>query len=137
MAVKTGKRMTDTYFELVQQFPLTRIRDDAHLAEAQEVIDCLLGRNLDDGEQQYLDVLTDLVEAYEDEHHTIPDAPEADVLRLLMEANNLTQAKLAKVAGMAQSTISAVLNGNRSLTKDQVVKLAKVFGVSPTVFLPA
>src|SRR5947209_17865795 len=102
MAVKTGKMMTDTYFELVQQFPLVRVRGDAHLAEAQEMIDYLLGRNLDEGEQQYLDVLTDLVEAYEDEHHPIPDAPEADVLRVLLQANNLNQVKLAKLVGMAQ-----------------------------------
>jgi HTH-type transcriptional regulator/antitoxin HigA len=66
----------------------------------------------------------------------MPDASEADVLRELMRSNGLSQPKLAKTAGIAQSTISAVLNGGRSLTKGQVVKLAKVFGVSPAVFLP-
>jgi plasmid maintenance system antidote protein VapI len=29
------------------------------------------------------------------------------------------------------------LNGNRSLTKEQVIKLAKFFHVSPAAFLPA
>jgi hypothetical protein len=29
----------NTYFRLVKQFPLTHIRDDDHLAEAQEMID--------------------------------------------------------------------------------------------------
>jgi transcriptional regulator with XRE-family HTH domain len=38
--------------------------------------------------------------------------------------------KLAKHVGISQSTISAVLNGGRSLTKAQVVKLAKSFRVS-------
>ena len=66
----------------------------------------------------------------------IPDAGEADVLRELMRSNDLTQPQLAKEVGIAQSTLSSVLTGARSLTKDQVVKLAKFFKVAPATFLP-
>jgi len=125
-----------TYFALVKRFPLTHIRDDDHLAAASAVIDQLLQRDLDEGEQEYLNVLTDMVEAYEDVHVPIQDVSEADVLRELMSANRLTQAKLAKAVGIAQSTISAVLNGVRPLTKDQVITLARYFGVAPGAFLP-
>ena len=59
----------------------------------------------------------------------------ADVLGELMRGNQFSQARLAKAAGMSQSTISAVLNGNRSLNKNQVLALAMVFGVSPNAFL--
>jgi len=38
---------------------------------------------------------------------------------------------------MAQSIISAVLNGSRSLTKGQVIKLAGFFNISRVAFLPA
>jgi HTH-type transcriptional regulator / antitoxin HigA len=138
MAVKTRARtMPDTYFELVKRFPLTRIRDDHHLAAAQKLIDELLQQNLDKGEQAYLDVLTDLVEIYEDEHHPIPDASEADVLRELMAANRLTQQQLGKQVKISQSTISAILNGHRSLTREQMTTLAKFFHISSAVFLPA
>ncbi len=65
------------------------------------------------------------------------DASEADVLRALMQAHRLSQARLAKQASIAQSTISAVLNGGRSLTKAQVSRLARLFGVSPAAFFPA
>jgi plasmid maintenance system antidote protein VapI len=37
--------------------------------------------------------------------------------------------------GIHQSTISDVLNGNRKLTKDQVIKLASFFNVNPAAFL--
>jgi HTH-type transcriptional regulator/antitoxin HigA len=135
MGIKTNRRtLPDTYFELVRQLPLTHIRDDAHLDAAQEMIDRLLEKNLDQGEQDYLDVLTDLVETYEDEHHPIPDASEADVLRELMRSNGLSQLQLAKKVGIAQSTISAVLNGTRSLTKEQVGHLARFFHISPAAF---
>ena len=100
------------------------------------MIDRLLESNDNGGTQEYLDVLTDLVEAYENEHERIPDASEADVLHELMRANELSQSKLAKKVGISQSTISAVLNGRRSLTKEQVLTLAKFFCVSPAAFLP-
>ena len=129
-------QMPDTYFALVKQFPLTHLRDDDHLDAAQEVIDRLLTRNLDEGEQDYLDVLTDLVESYENTHVEIPTASEADVVRAIMESNGLSQAKLAKRVGISQSTISAVLNGMRSLTKEQVILLAKEFRLSPLAFFP-
>jgi HTH-type transcriptional regulator/antitoxin HigA len=136
--VKTiTKTMPDSYFELVKRFPLARIHDGDHLAEALAVIDRLLREHRDAGAEAYLDVLTVLVEAYEAEHEPMPHAPEADVLRALMEANRLSQNALAKRVGIAQSTLSAVLTGVRSLTKGQVVKLAEYFGVSPAAFLPA
>jgi HTH-type transcriptional regulator/antitoxin HigA len=135
--MKTVSRaMPDAYFKLVKQFPLTHISDDAHLQAAQEMIDRLLESKANGGTQEYLDVLTDLVEAYENEHEHIPDASEADVLRELMRTHELSQSKLAKKVGISQSTISAVLNGARSLTKEQVLTLAKFFHVSPSAFLP-
>ncbi len=134
-------RVPDSYFDLVKKFPLVPIRDDGHLEEAQLIVDRLLREKLDLGGEAYLEayleVLTDLVEAYEDEHHEIEDASEASVLRLLMESNDLTQAELARRIGISASTISAVLNGARTLTKQQVVALAAFFHLSPSVFLPA
>jgi HTH-type transcriptional regulator/antitoxin HigA len=137
MAVKTPvKKLPDTYFALVQQFPLTHIKGEAHLQAAQNMLDRLLEQDLDEGAQEYLDALTDLVETYEDAHEVFPDASEADVLRELMRANDLSQQKLAKEVGISQSTVSAVLNGTRSLTKDQVLTLAAYFHISPAAFLP-
>jgi HTH-type transcriptional regulator/antitoxin HigA len=138
MAVKTTARVVpDTYMDLIRKFPLTHIRDDAHLGEAREVIEPLLAKDLDKGAQDYLDVLIDLVESYEDEHVHILDASEADVLRELMRANNLNQTQLAKAAEIPQSTISALLTGSRTLTKANMVKLGKFFNVSPAIFLKA
>src|ERR1700680_847079 len=105
MPVNTARTLPDTYFQLVQQFPLTHIGDEDHAQAAQEMIDRLLQKELDRGEQAYLDVLTDLVEAYEDEHVLIPDASEADVLGELMRSNGLSQARLAKAVKISQSTL--------------------------------
>ncbi len=126
----------DAYLDLVIEFPLVPIRDDDNLAKAGAMLDQLLHEDLDRGQQDYLEVLTDLVEKYEEEHVPIPDASESDVLRELMRSHGLSQNALKTRTGIAQSTISAVLNGERSLTKEQVITLAGFFGVSPSAFLP-
>lgn len=126
-----------SYYKLVRAFPLAHLRNDRELTAAQQVLDRLLAQDLDDGARAYADVLTDLIEAYENEHERMPDASESDVLRELMHSHGLTQPALAKKVGISQSTISAVLTGARSLTKNQIVRLCKFFNVTPATFLPA
>jgi HTH-type transcriptional regulator / antitoxin HigA len=73
MAVKTKFRLRGairaSYLELVTAFPLASIKSDEHLQEVQKVMDRLLAKGeLDDGAEMYLDALSDLAAAYEDEH---------------------------------------------------------------------
>jgi HTH-type transcriptional regulator / antitoxin HigA len=134
-ATATRRLVPPTYFKLVRAFPLRNIRSD-ELDAALAVAADLMARELDDGGKDDLDALADIIEKYERAAHPIPDAPAADVLRLLMESNRLSQPQLAKAVAIAQSTLSAVLTGARALTADHIVKLARFFKVSPTVFLP-
>ena len=70
---------------------------------------------LDDGEEMYLDALSDLVASYEDEHHAIGPASDADMLRHLMDAKGVTQSQVSQETGIAKSTISEVLAGKRTV----------------------
>jgi HTH-type transcriptional regulator/antitoxin HigA len=106
----------DRYFELVRQFPLRPLRTEADLNAAIAVIDELIDQpRLTLPEQDYLDVLSDLVEAFETE--TIPIRPvnDAELLHFLIEQKSVTQAAAATGAGIAESTISEVLTGKRTL----------------------
>lgn len=138
MAVKTkfglkGKDR-DAYLDLVLAFPLSSIRSDEHLHEAQTVMDSLLAKKkLDDGEMTYLDALSDLVSVYEDEHHAIEPASDADMLRHLMEAKGVTQAQLSQEAGIAKSTISEVLAEKKPFSRQMIRKLAEYFKVEVRV----
>lgn len=131
-----GRGAMESYYGLIKGFPLIPIRDDDYLNPAIEFLDGLLCRDLDEGEEAYLEVLGDLIEAYEDEHVTIPDASEGDVLRLLMESRGITQTRLARESGVPQSTISKVLRGAGRLTRDQIETFAKYFHVGRGAFLP-
>jgi HTH-type transcriptional regulator/antitoxin HigA len=76
-----------------------------------------------------------LIEAYEEEHHPIPDAPPVEVLRTLMDANDLRQKDLFPIFG-SESIVSEILHRKRELNKTRIEKLSKRFHVSPAVFFP-
>src|SRR5882672_3678064 len=70
-------------------------------------------------EEKYAELLTVLIEAYEEEHYPISGASPLEVLAELMAANNLKQKDLAPVFG-SESIISEVLNGKRELNKHHI-----------------
>jgi HTH-type transcriptional regulator / antitoxin HigA len=124
----------DSYLERVVAFPLTSIKSDEHLEEAQKAMDQLLaGGQLDDGEMVYLDALSDLVAAYEDDHHPIEPASDADMLRHLMEAKNVTQAQLSRETAVSKSTISEVLAGKKPLSRQMIRRFAVYFNVDVSI----
>ena len=135
MATRTQFRLKgksrDSYMELVLDFPLASIQSDEHLAEAQRVIDVLLLRGtLDEGEATYLYALSDLVGSWEDQQHAIEPASDADMLRHLMEAKGVTQIQLSQDTGLPKSTISEVLAGKKSFSRQIIRKLAEYFRVN-------
>ncbi|REJ69998.1 MAG: transcriptional regulator [Planctomycetota bacterium] len=138
MATKTVHRfkgkVRDTYLELVQVFPLTSIRSDDDLEAAQEVMDKLLAKGkLSSGESLYLDALSDLVAAFEDEHYPIAPASDADMLRHLMEAKGVNQIQLHRDTKIAKSTISEVLAGKKKFSRQMIRTLADYFDVATSV----
>lgn len=127
----------DRYLKLVRAFALRPIRSDAELDRAIAMIDSLTDRDdLDPGEEDYRDVLADLVHKYEAEHDPIAPVPDADMVRFLLDSNDMTQAELAERSEVAESTISEILAGRRKLSRRHITAISKVFHVSPGVFFP-
>jgi HTH-type transcriptional regulator / antitoxin HigA len=77
--------------------------------------------------------LITLIEAYEEEHHSIPDASPVWVIRALMEASDLRQKDLISVFG-TESIVSEILHKKRGLNKTHIEKLSKRFRIFPVVF---
>jgi HTH-type transcriptional regulator / antitoxin HigA len=84
-------------------------------------------------EEKYAEVLMTLIEAYEEEHHPIAEASPVEVLRALMDANDLRQKDMVQIFG-TESIVSEILNKKRSLNKTHIEKLSKRFRISPAVF---
>lgn len=98
------------------------------------VLDKLASKeNPSNDEEKYAEVLLTLIEAYEEKHHPIPDASPVEVLRALMDANDLRQKDLASIFG-SESIVSEILHKKRGLSKAHIEKLSKRFHISPAVF---
>jgi HTH-type transcriptional regulator/antitoxin HigA len=110
------------------------IKSERQHAEYLAVLDELMGKaHPTSEEEKYAEVLVTLIEAYEEEHHAIPDASPLQVLRALMDGNNLRQKDLVLIFG-TESIVSEVLSGKRELNKSQIAKLSKRFRISPAAF---
>jgi len=110
------------------------IRSARQHEEYLSVLDRLANKeNPTSEEEKYAGVLLTLIEAYEEEVHPIPDAPPVEVLRTLMEANDLRQKDLVPIFG-SESIVSEILHKKRDLNKSHIEKLSKRFHVSPSVF---
>jgi len=82
-----------------------------------------------------IELLTLLVERYEEEHYAVPQASPADVLRFLLDQHGLKQRDLAANLG-GESVVSEVLSGKRKLNAAHIEQLSRRFHVSPAVFFP-
>ena len=86
-------------------------------------------------EQDYLHALATFVERYEEEHDPIPPPSEADILRFLMEARDLSTEGLEEATGVEASVIGEVLEGRGKLGREEIEALVRYFHVGPAVFL--
>jgi HTH-type transcriptional regulator / antitoxin HigA len=85
-------------------------------------------------EEKLLELLSVLIESYEDEHYPIPEVPPNKVLKFLIEEKKLKQKDLFHIFGSTGIT-SEVVNGKRSISKSQAKKLAEFFKVSVELFI--
>ncbi len=114
------------YMTLIARLPLRPIRTDSELDLAAGVIDELTDRNdLSPAESDYLDVLGDLVEKYENEHVEMPHVSDAAMLGSLMEEKGVRQADVVRRTGISKTVLSLVLHGERNLTREHIMALSK------------
>jgi len=85
-------------------------------------------------EQEYSELLTVLIEAFEDANHALEGSPSGSRLRSLMEEHGLRQRDLLDVFG-SRGIASEVVSGKRAISKTQAKKLAEVFHVRADLFL--
>ena len=81
-----------------------------------------------------LELMSVLVERFEEEHYPIPDSPPHRILQHLMEARDTKQADLVPILG-GRGRVSELVNGKRAISKTQAKALANFFHVSAELFI--
>ena len=85
-------------------------------------------------EKALAELLQRLIQAYDDEHYSMPEVPPHEMVKYLMEQRGLKQADLVPVLG-SRAQVSDLVNGKRGISKAQIKKLAEYFGVSAELFI--
>jgi HTH-type transcriptional regulator/antitoxin HigA len=123
------------YGALLQKIPPKVIRTEKENEAYTEILYELNRRSktLTVAEKEFAELLTLLIEDFEEKRYRLPRAHPLEVLRFLMEQHGLRQKDLTEVFGTA-SIVSEVLNGKRELNKEHIERLSERFHVSPELF---
>lgn len=126
------------YLALIERFPLRPLRTEAELDKALAISLEMYERleSLSNDEEDYLEVLSDLIVVYESKHYPVEPLKPFEHLRECMREHKMKQPDLQKLLGVPQGRASELMNGVRELSKQQVMILSKAFKVSPELFLP-
>lgn len=125
------------YGELLLSVLPRTIRTEAEYDRVVKIVDRLAVKGEDKltpEEDAFLELLTVLIERYDDEHYQIPDAPPHAIIQMLMQDRGLRHKDLMLILG-SRGTTSDVINGKRNPSKPQIKALAAFFKVPPEVFV--
>jgi HTH-type transcriptional regulator/antitoxin HigA len=92
------------------------------------------GARMSAAERRMAELLTLLIEDFEEKHYALKPASPVEALNELMQANQLKQKDLVDIFG-TPSIVSEVLHGKRQLTTEHIRRLSRRFHVSPELFL--
>ena len=112
------------------------IRDEAHYQRMTAMLEALLDETTGDENHPAMglvDIVGDLIEDFESEHHPLPDVTGVQALKFLIEQHGIKQCDLHEIG--SQGVVSEILAGKRELNIRQVRALSERFGVSPATFV--
>lgn len=123
------------YGALLKRVPPKVIRTEKENEAYTEILYNLDRRSkrLTPAEKELAELLTLLIEDFEEKRYQLRRTSPLDVLHFLMDQHGLKQKDLVDVFG-APSIVSEVLSGKRELNKDHIKRLSARFHVSPELF---
>ena len=81
-----------------------------------------------------IELLTLLIEKWDAEHNTLSELDPVEIIKSLMEENNLKPKDLVNILNLSKGTISKILNYHKGLSKETIRKLSEYFKVSQEAF---
>jgi len=81
-----------------------------------------------------IELLTLLIVKWDEDHNMIKDLDPVELVKSIMEENNLKAVHLAKILGLSKGTISKILNYHKGFSKVTIRKLSEHFGISQEAF---
>ena len=110
------------------------IKTEVDYEQALAEIESLFDAQPDTPEGDRLEVLTTLVEAYEQKHHAVPPPDPIEALLYYMESRGLVRRDLEPYLG-SRARVAEILNRRRGLTIEMIRRLHKGLGVPAEVLI--
>ena len=127
----------EKYAALLAEVLPRPIQTEAENERALKIVEKLMAKREDEitaEESVLFELLIQLIERFEQQQYAIPEAPANRVLKTLMENRSLKQKDLLPIFG-SKGITSAVINGKRTISKEQAKKLGEFFNLSPAAFI--
>jgi len=99
-----------------------------------ELEELVLAKKKTKEQKEIIDLLTLLIEKWDEAHNSFNDSDPIELLRYLMEENKLKSIDLAKALDISTSLVSDVLNYRRGLSKEIIRKLSEQFKINQELF---
>ncbi len=131
-------RCDDESLEWVRRFPLRPIRAEADYDEAGRILADLVARadaGLSAAEDDYMEVLSDLVGAYDRRHFPRERSTPLESLKYRMAEHQMKSADLARLLGIGSGHASLIPHGKRGLSKANIRRLGEHFKVGAGLFV--
>lgn len=110
------------------------IRTEQDYQDALNRLELIFDAQPDTKEGDEAEILSLLIENYENEHYPIEAPDPIEAIRIRMEEMNLKQKDLVGVIG-GKSRVSEVLNRKKRLTVDMIRELEKLLQISASVLV--
>lgn len=113
---------------------LKPIKTDKDYRDALERLEIIFDAPINTKEGDEAEILSLLIENYENEHYPI-DAPDPiEAIKILMEELNMRQKDLVGIIG-GKSRVSEILNRKKKLTVDMIRDLERTLQISASVLV--
>jgi HTH-type transcriptional regulator/antitoxin HigA len=121
----------------MREFPLRPLRTKKDAEAATKILDRLFREDYDDpGEEAYVYFLSLAMMEYEERYDPTPQTSSGlDILKFIIQENNMTQAQLGELLGISQGAASMILKGERQITAEHARRLGKRFKLDPGAFI--
>ena len=90
---------------------------------------------VDDPNYLELDMISDMVEEYEDVHYPISKPTLIDVIKLRLYEMGITQSKLAEMLGLSNARVSEIMNGKSEPSLKIGRELSRQLNIDPAIVL--
>jgi HTH-type transcriptional regulator/antitoxin HigA len=112
----------------------TIIRNKSQYEQYCDQLEALLSQENNEPLQDEVDLLTLLIEKYDEEHNTFKETDPITLLRSFMQDHHLKPQNMTEILGIGKSYVSDILNYKKGLSKEVIRKLAEYFKVRQESF---